>query len=131
MPSSTHSPFASRKEQRVAFLGSGSCPITDFAIAGTFGPVTRTIPMPPRPAGVATAAMGSGTISPLGMGRFVAVEHALDLPLLKDGKDIVDQPVQHQSSREEKEEHAEDERHELHHLRLHRVRRYRIEARLD
>ena len=44
---------------------------------------------------VATAAMVSGAVgffptgflpmSPLGMGRLVAIEHALDLPLLKDG----------------------------------------------
>ena len=40
--------------------GSGSCPITLSAICGTAGPDTRTMPIPPRPAGVAMAAMVSG-----------------------------------------------------------------------
>src|SRR3972149_3945607 len=110
MPWSTHSPSASRKAQCTAVLGSGSRPITALAISGTFGPLTRTIPMPPRPGGVATAATVAGTISPPGMGRLVAVEHALDLPLLKDREDIVDQPVKHQSGREKEEKHAEHER---------------------
>src|SRR5690349_1971066 len=111
MPSSTRSPSAAQKEQWTALLGSGRSPITAFAIAGTFGPLTRTTPMPPRPAAVATAAMVSGAtgifparsfpISPLGMGRFVAIEHALDLPLLKDGKDVVYEPGQNQSGGKE------------------------------
>src|SRR6185369_14573656 len=125
MPSSRRSPFASAKTDNVACLAAGSRPSTAAAMRGTAGPETLTMPMPPRPAGVATAATVSRS-SPLAMGRFVAVEHPLDLPLLCDGKDVVDQPVQHQSRGEEKEEDAEDERHELHHLRLHRVRRNRI-----
>src|ERR1043166_1293955 len=79
-------------------------------------------PMPPRPAAVAIAAMVSRLISPLGMGRLVAVEHGLDLPLLQDRKNVVDQPVEHQPRREEEKEDAEDERHELHDPRLDRVR---------
>src|SRR5687767_2892917 len=124
MPSSSALPRASRKLQSVALRASGSRPIRVSAISATAGPEMRTMPMPPRPAGVATAAMvsavGSFLRSPLGMGRFVAVEHALDLPLLKDGEDVVDQPVEHQPGGEEEKEDAEDERHELHHLGLHR-----------
>src|SRR6185369_15940701 len=111
MPSSTRSPCASRKTAWCADLGAGSRPSIDVAIWGAFGPETRTIPMPPRPAGVAIAAIVSAAGSPLCMGRLVAIEQALDLPLLKDGKDVVDQPVEHQSRREEEEEHAEDEGH--------------------
>src|ERR1051325_6874319 len=59
-------------------------------------------PMPPRPAAVAIAAMVSRLISPLGMGRLVAVEHALDLPLLQDRKNVVDQPVEHQPAGKKK-----------------------------
>src|SRR5688572_26192873 len=58
---------------------------------GTAAPESRMTPMAPRPAGVAIAAMVSRAPSSLGMGRPLAIEHALDLPLLEDGKDVVDQ----------------------------------------
>src|SRR5512145_848120 len=115
------SPSRSRNAPNAARRGSGSRPSTATAMPGTFGPEMRTTPMPPRPAGVAIAAIVSRVRSSLGMGRLVAIEHALDLPLLGDGKDVVDQPVQHQSGREEEKEDAEHERHDLHHLGLHRV----------
>src|SRR5688572_33299196 len=124
MPLSTAAPLASRNEAEVARRGLGNCPRTGSAIRGTAGPETRTAPTPPRPAGVAIAAMVSRLTSSLGMGRLVAVEHALDLPLLGDGEDVVHEPVEHEPRREEKEEDAEDERHDLHHPRLHRVGRH-------
>src|SRR5688572_26853724 len=107
MPSSTATRLASRNEVAVARRGSGNCPKTSSAIRGTAGPETRTMPIPPRPGGVAIAAIVSRLTSSLGMGRLVAIEHALDLPLLGDGEDVVDQPVQHQPGREEKEKDAE------------------------
>src|SRR5262245_59588342 len=121
MPSSTATPSASRNTVCVACRGSGTAPRILAAIAGTADPESRTTPMPPRPTGVATAAMVSRVTSSLGMGRLVAIEHALDLPLLGDGEDVVDQPVQHQAGREEEEKDAEHERHDLHHPRLDRV----------
>src|SRR5512134_2651559 len=131
MPSSSASPRASRKIACVACRGSGRRPRMLRAIAGARGPESRTTPMPPRPAGVAIAAMVSRVTSSLGMGRLVAVEHALDLPLLGDGEDVVDQPVEHEAGREEKEEDAEDERHDLHYPSLHRIGRHGIHPRLQ
>src|SRR5262245_42639105 len=109
-------PRASRKRAKAACRGAGSEPTISLEISGTAGPEIRITPMPPRPGGVAIAAMVSRLISSLAMGRLVAVEHALDLPLLGDGKDVVDEPVQHQPGGEEEKEDAEDERHELHDL---------------
>src|ERR1051325_9840393 len=126
MPSSMRSPPASRNAAKVACRGSGSVPTTLAAIVSTAVPESRITPMPPRPGGVAIAAMVSRLISPLGMGRLVAVEHALDLPLLSDREDVVEEPVEHQAGGEEEKEDAEHERHELHHLRLHRVGRHRV-----
>src|SRR5438132_10504432 len=123
MPSSIISPRASAKRASVARRALGSLPMTSTARRGTAGPEMRTMPMPPRPAGVATAAMVSRASSSLGMGRFVAVEHALDLPLLSNRKDVVHQPVQHQAGGEEEKEDAEYIGHVLHDLRLNGVRR--------
>src|SRR3982074_1015536 len=121
MPSSMRSPRASRIKRSDAFLARGSRPVNACAISCTLGPETRTTPIPPRPIGVAIAAMVSAPTSSFPRGRLVAVEHALDLPLLEDRQDVVHQPVQHQPGREEKEKDAEYERHELHHLGLHRA----------
>src|SRR5918992_5665142 len=123
MPSSSASPLLLRNTACAACRGFASTPRTFSAMAGTAGPLSRTMPIPPRPGGVASAAIVSRLTSSLGMGRLVAVEHALDLPLLGDGKDVVDQPVEHQAGREEKEKDAEDEGHDLHHPRLHRIGR--------
>src|ERR1044072_6703354 len=95
------------KLARWACRGAGTEPSTFLEIAGTPGPEMRTTPIPPRPGAVAIAAMvsrlaGAGSRpgrSALGMGRLVAVEHALDLPLLGDGKDVIDQPVTSQTGR--------------------------------
>src|SRR5688572_1962770 len=103
MPRSCASPRALRNQARVARRGSGSAPRSFEAIAQTAGPDSRMMPIPPRPDGVAIAAMVSRATSSLGMGRSVAIEHALDLPLLEDGKDVVDQPVQHQPGGEKEE----------------------------
>src|SRR5688572_14339218 len=121
MPWSCGSPCASRNVANVARRGSGRRASSLRAIAGTAAPDTRITPMPPRPAGVAIAAIVSRVTSSPGMGRSIAIEHALDLPLLEDGKDVVDQPVQHQPGGEEEKEDAEHVRHVLHDLRLHRV----------
>src|SRR5687768_7916208 len=126
MPWSITSPWASLNCASVACRGSGSAPTRAAAILLTPGPETRTTPMPPRPAGVATAAMVSRPASALGMGSFVAVEHPLYLPLLEDGKDVVDEPVEHQPGGKEEKEDAEHKRHELHDLCLYRVGRHRI-----
>src|SRR5262245_22188094 len=99
MPSSI-----SAKRLKVAVRGSGTRPRIARATRRTPGPDTRTTPIPPRPDGVAIAAIVSRATSSLGMRRLVAVEHALDLPLLRDRQDVVDQPVQHQSRREEEKE---------------------------
>src|SRR6266699_4169225 len=128
MPSSMRSPRASLIKHSDAFLALGSRPVSACAISRTLGPERRTTPIPPRPIGVAIAAMVSRATSSFSMGRLVAVEHALDLPLLEDREYVVHPPVQHQAGREEKEENAEYERHELHHLGLHRVGRDWIHA---
>src|SRR5687767_1369428 len=110
MPSSSAVPRASRNVLKVATRAAGISPSSLRPISGTPGPDRRTTPIPPRPAGVATAAMVSRVSSSLGMGRTVAIEHALDLPLLGDGEDVVHQPVQHQAGGEEEEKDAENER---------------------
>src|SRR5256886_16629535 len=110
MPSSMRSPRASLIKHSDAFLALGSRPVSACAISRTLGPERRTTPIPPRPIGVAIAAMVSRATSSFSMGGLVAVEHALDLPLLEDREDVVHQPVQHQAGREEKEENAEYER---------------------
>jgi len=66
----------------------------------------RITPMPPTPAGVAIAAMVSaltpcsqptGTLtSPLAFGRCL-FEVAGDMPLLRNGQDVIDGPVEHQA----------------------------------
>src|SRR5678815_5432528 len=109
MPSSI-----SANRAKVAARGSGTLPRIARAMRGTAGPETRTTPIPPRPAGVAIAAMVWRTTSSLGMCRLVAIEHPLDLPLLRDREDVVHEPVEHQSRREEEKEDAEHEWHELH-----------------
>src|SRR5437763_5445488 len=129
MPSSSSWPPASRNFISVACRGAGSCPRSTCAIRRTAGPEVRTMPTPPRPEGVATAAIVSrATCSALGMGRLVAVEQPLDLPLLQDGKNVVHQPIKHQAGGKEEEEDAEDKRHELHDLRLYRIGWCRIHA---
>src|SRR5712691_7188605 len=120
------SPRRSRNVATVAWRAVGSFPRSDFAMPETFGPDTRTTPIAPRPIGVAIAAMVSRSISSFGMGRLVAIEHALYLPLLEDGKDVVDQPIEHEAGGEEEEKDAEHEWHELHHLGLHRIGRHGI-----
>src|SRR2546421_10968030 len=131
MPSSSMPPRASRKAACLACRGTGSVPSTLCAMRVTAGPEMRTMPMPPRPGGVAMAAIVSRATSPARMGRLVAIEHALDLPLLEDRKDVVDQPVEHQPGREEEKEDAEHKRHEFHYLRLHRIGRRGVHARLE
>src|SRR2546423_12800875 len=131
MPWSSSSPRASRMRQKLAWRASGTRASTLLAICGTAAPDTRTTPMPPCPAPVAIAAMVSRLISPLDMGRLVAIEHALNLPLLEDREDVVDQPVKHQTGGEEEKKDAEDEGHELHHLCLHRIGRHGVYARLQ
>src|SRR3954452_19246981 len=58
-------------------------------------------------------------------------EHAVDIPLLRDGQHVVDKPIEHQAGREEKEEYAERNRHDLHNLGLHWIRWLWVEARLN
>src|SRR5712671_8148679 len=124
MPSSICRPERSLNTQSVACRGAGRLPVTAAAICWTREPETRTTPMPPRPGALAIAAIVSRLTSSFGMSRLVAIEHALDLPLPKDRKNIVDQPVEHQPGGKEEEKDAEDERHELHYLGLYRIGRH-------
>src|SRR5690606_16470702 len=108
------------------------------------GPDTRTTPMPPAPGAVAMAAMVSAVIMRaarrmhsrlLALGGLLACRlpfrESIDMPLLRDRKDVVHQPVQYQTCREEEEEHAEYDRHHHHDLGLDRIRRLGIESGLD
>src|SRR5262245_54944526 len=103
MPSSITSPAASRKRASTALRGAGAALAIVAPTTAARDPEMRTMPMPPRPGGVAIAAMVSratGTESlpgrsSLAMRRLVPVEHALDVPLLGDREDVVDQPVEH------------------------------------
>src|SRR5438445_10542994 len=116
MPSSMRSPRASRIKHSDAFLALGSRPVKACAISRTLGPERRTTPIPPRPIGVAIAAMVSGATSSFSMGRLVAVERGLDLPLLEDREDVGHQRVQHHAGRAGEEEDAEWKGQELHPL---------------
>jgi len=60
MPWSMTCVCASRKGVCVACLGTGALPRTAHAIEASPCPDTLTTPMPPRPCGVAIAAMVSG-----------------------------------------------------------------------
>ena len=60
--SSITSPSSSRKRAKRAWRGSGNLPSSCSLICGTVGPDIRTMPTPPRPGGVATAAMVSVTV---------------------------------------------------------------------
>src|SRR5258708_28141783 len=100
MASSMRSPVVSLIKHSDAFVARASRRVNARAISCTWGPERRTTPIPPRPIGVAIAAMVSRTTSSFSMGRLVAVEQALDLPLLEDREDVVHQPVQHQAGRE-------------------------------
>src|SRR5438445_1400802 len=96
-------------------------------------PETRTMPIPPRPGGVAIAAITSFGVAmtgprahcasaPLGLQRRgLAREHAVHMPLLEDLDRIVDQPVEDESRGEKDEHHRERDRHDLHDLRLDRI----------
>src|SRR3954470_3161060 len=123
MPSSMRAPRPSLKTDKAARRGAGRAPATAAAIRATPRPDTLTTPIPPRPGAVAMAAMVSRSTSSFRMRRFVAIEHALNRPLLKNGEDVVDQPIQHQSGRKKEQEDAEDEGHDLHDLGLHRIGR--------
>ena len=46
---------------------------------------------------------------------------AVDVPLLGNGQEVVDYPVQNQAGREEEEHDGENQRHNFHHFRLHWV----------
>src|SRR5512143_4139858 len=92
-------------------------------MARTAGPETRTTPMPARPGAVAIAAI----VSAGPMSGFWPLDHARNLPLLRNGEDVVHQPVKYQSGRKEEKENTECHRHDLHHFRLDRIWRRRIQ----
>src|SRR5690349_6961467 len=114
MPWSRSSPRVSRNEASVATRGVTARPITDCMMCGARGPDTRTMPRPPRPAGVATATMvsparfmrscaaGECALAALRCGRRgFAPQQAVHVPLLEDLDAVVDEPVQHETRREE------------------------------
>src|SRR5258706_11961975 len=120
------SPAPPKKFARVACRAITSSAVSAFNIGPKTGPETRTTPMPPRPGGVAIAAMAS-----FAMRRFSVLHRMRDLPLLGDRENIIDQPVEDQSGREKEEHDAESNRHDLHDLGLHRIRRLGIQIRLE
>src|SRR5687767_6873284 len=101
MPWSIAWPSRCLKVRKEARRSGGTPPRTALAIERTAGPESRTTPIPARPCAVASAAMVSRATSSLGMGRLVAIEQALDLPLLQDRENVVHQPVKHQARGEE------------------------------
>src|SRR5690554_361823 len=107
MPRSMGNPPASRNARYSARRGSGRCPSMPRAMSGAAGPEIRTIPTPPRPGGVATAAIVSVSASPRGLR--LLLDPARDVPLLQDREHAVHQPVQDEPRREEGEEQREDE----------------------
>src|SRR4051812_14118366 len=100
------------------------------------GPDKRTMPIPPRPGGVATATItslysrfivGSGPLCEASrdvsaeslarrpsaprrgggcLGLGFRFEHPVDVPLLRDREDVLHEPVQDQPGREEHEHHG-------------------------
>jgi hypothetical protein len=48
-------------------------------------------------------------------------KHLINLPLLGNRQQIINNPVQNQTGREEKEHYRENDRHVHHHLSLYRV----------
>ena len=92
--------------RKLAWRGGGTRPRTFAAICAAWSPETRTTPIR-RGRGVAIAAMGSRLTSPLGIGRFVAVEHAPGSATAGGWNGCVHQPVEHKAGGEEKEEDAE------------------------
>src|SRR5689334_10195264 len=134
MPESIIEPAASRKSTRDATRGSSVRPAMPSINDPMSHPETRTMPMPPRPAGVAMAAIGGAATS----GAFIealaravwyassaplccrdsgfALEHPVHLPLLRNLQQVVDEPVQHEARGKEQEHDRECDRHELHHL---------------
>jgi hypothetical protein len=59
-------PLAPANTATVAWRGGGRVPSICAAIAGVFGPEIRTMPMPPRPGGVALATIVSGAALTVG-----------------------------------------------------------------
>src|SRR5713101_936570 len=121
MPWSMVSLFSSRKSQSAACLGAGTLPSSDCANASRLGPETRTTPMAARPGAVAIAAITSA----LAMSRLCPLDDPRDLPLLGNGENVVYQPVQDQTSREEAKENTEGKRRmaQLHTGEQHPVKR--------
>src|SRR3990172_9884850 len=119
-------PSAARKSARVARRGVISRLTSARSMPSRRKPETRTTPIPPRPGGVAIAAMTS-----LAMRRLGVLHAARNLPLLRDRKDVVNQPIEHQPRREKEKEYAESNRHYFHQFGLHRVRGLRIEKGLE
>ena len=104
MPESSIWPPESLKCEKVASLGRGIRPSIARATRSVSAPDTLIIPIPPRPVGVAIAAMVSrsdmAVVNP-GLGAVffarirlgVANHDLVDIPLLGDGEHIVYQPV--------------------------------------
>ena len=66
-------------------------------------PDRRTMPIPPRPGAVATAAIRSAVL------LFATLDEARDLPLLGDRQNVVGRPVQHQTGREPEEHEGKND----------------------
>src|SRR6185369_9324916 len=114
-------PSALRNSARVARRGITSVLTSAHNRLSRRGPETRTTPMPPRPVGVAIAAMTS-----FAMRRFGMLHGAGNLPLLRDRKNVIDQPIQHQAGREKEKHDAKSDWHNLHYFCLHRIGGLRI-----
>src|SRR6476620_9950824 len=110
MPESIGRLIESKKLVAVACRGVRLRPNRPSMKCMRSGPEIRTIPIAPRPGAVATAAIVSGFTS----SGFGLLERPHDVPLLGNRKDVIYQPVQHETGREKEEEDAERNGHDLH-----------------
>src|SRR5574340_162920 len=106
MPSSITARSLSRKRTCVATRGASARPAIASTSARRSAPETRTTPMPPRPGGVAIAAIvgETGKLAPLrGVTLGLTRQHPVDVPLLQDLQRVVAEPVEDEARREEQE----------------------------
>src|SRR3954471_16736391 len=127
MPRSNGMESAARKSHNVATRARSSRFRIAREISRAAGPETRTTPMPARPGAVAIAAM----VSACDMSGFGTLDHARDLPLLRNRQNVIHQPVKHQPGWKEEKEHTKSHRHYFHDFGLDRIRGCRIQVGLD
>src|SRR5687768_10401830 len=103
----------SMKRAKVTRRAGGTSPSMTAAISGALGPETRTMPIPPRPGGVAAATMVSARVIVQRLSAFPAgLNPPIDIPLLRDGQHGIGDPIKHQPRRKERKHRGHYERHE-------------------